>query len=180
MKGPSKGVVAVTAVSRLGWEFGEGFPPPRESQQGRRVRERVANPAVGEGLVLVPRGKGQAEGCEPRRRDLRTDLRTPWDSRPGNSTHFALLSQKESLQMSAKHGLPRGTSLVIHQHLGNKIPFYCLKKITCSLSWVTRQSPNSIITKIGFSSSSCLDITFLGLLTLTKYRGCLRQELVAE
>lgn len=60
--------------------------------------ERVANPIVGEGLVLIVlRGKGQAEGYESRRRDLQMC----WNLRSNNS---------ESLLMSTKHGLPMGHS----------------------------------------------------------------------
>lgn len=52
---------------------------------------RVANPIVGEGLVLIVlRGKGQAEGYESHRRDLQMC----WNLRPNNSVILLSLSQK--------------------------------------------------------------------------------------
>lgn len=52
---------------------------------------------------------------------------------------------------------------------GTRFHFILLIKITCTLSWVSQQSPNGIIKKIGFSSLSCLFLSFLGLFILLKY-----------
>lgn len=97
--------------------LGRACPPLLSlSRPGGYTPGRVANPIVREGLVLIVlRGKGQAEGYESRRREramsLAEEISNVLELKAKSFCHFAfLLSKRESLLTSAKHGLPMGHS----------------------------------------------------------------------
>lgn len=94
--------------------LGRACPPLLSlSRPGGCTSGRVANPIVREGLVfIVLRGKGQAEGYESRRRERAMSLAEEISNvLELKAKSFAfLLSKRESLLTSAKHGLPMGHS----------------------------------------------------------------------
>lgn len=94
--------------------LGRACPPLLSlSRPGGCTPGRVANPIVREGLVLIVlRGKGQAEGYESRRRERAMSLTEEISNvLELKAKSFAfLLSKRESLLTSAKHGLPMGHS----------------------------------------------------------------------